>query len=78
MLLALALDCAEDALAGIDVSAWMLAIGFSMAATAPVLMGALRDLAGGFESGIGALAVLAATAAVLAVTAVRPAGRSAS
>lgn len=78
LILALALDCAEDPLAGIDVSAWMLAIGFSMAATAPVLMGALRDLEGGFESGVGALAVLAATAAVLAVKGVaRSDGRTA-
>lgn len=69
LILALALDCADDPLAGLDLSAWMLAIGFSMSATAPVLMGALRDLSGGFKSGVGALAVLAAAAAVLAVTA---------
>ena len=78
LILALALDCADDHHAGIDISAWMLAIGFSMAAIAPVLMGALRDLSGGFESGVAALAVLAAAAAVLTLTAVgRSDGRTA-
>ena len=71
VLLALALDHADDPLEGIDVSAWMLAIGFSMAAAGPVLVGALRDATGDFEAGVGVLAALAATAAVLAVVETR-------
>jgi cyanate permease len=54
----------------------MLAIGFSMAAAGPVFLGALRDLAGGFEARIAVLAALAAAAEVLALTAVPRRGRS--
>lgn len=43
LILALALDHDTDALEGVDLSAWMLAIGFSMAAAGPVLVGWLRD-----------------------------------
>jgi hypothetical protein len=69
-------DHSGDALEGFDVSAWMLAIGFSMAAAGPVFVGALRDLAGGFEARIAVLAALAAAAEVLALTAVPRRGRS--
>jgi CP family cyanate transporter-like MFS transporter len=72
LLLALALDHAANPLEGFDLSAWMLAIGFSMAAAGPVLIGALRDLTGGFGTGIGVLCSLAAAAAVLAVGALPP------
>jgi CP family cyanate transporter-like MFS transporter len=67
LLLALALDRAGDPLEGVHISAWMLAIGFTMSAPAPVLIGALRDLTGDFTLGVGALAVLGAAAGVLAI-----------
>jgi MFS transporter, CP family, cyanate transporter len=67
-MLALALDHVEDPRDSADLSEWMLAIGFSIAAAGPVFIGGLRDLADRFEPGVGALAVLAATAALVAVT----------
>jgi MFS transporter, CP family, cyanate transporter len=74
LILTLPLDLAEHSLQVTDLSARMQCIGFSMAATAPVLIGALRDLTGGFDAGLVTMAALAAAAAAMALTMLRPAG----
>jgi CP family cyanate transporter-like MFS transporter len=68
-------DLADSAIAVTDLSAWMQGIGYTIAAIAPVLMGAIRDVTGGFETGLGLMAALAIVAGVLGVSAF-PAARA--
>ena len=71
LLLTLPLDLADSAFEATDLTAWMLGIGYLMSAVAPVAVGALRDLTGGFDVAFAYLAVMGATSAAL-VWLVRP------
>jgi CP family cyanate transporter-like MFS transporter len=49
LLLALTLDLAEEPARAVELTTWMLGLGYLLAGFAPVVTGALRDLTGGFE-----------------------------
>jgi CP family cyanate transporter-like MFS transporter len=71
LLLTLPLDLADSAFEATDLTAWMLGLGYLMSALSPVVVGALRDLTGGFDVAFAYLAVMGATSAAL-VWLVRP------
>jgi CP family cyanate transporter-like MFS transporter len=60
----LPLDAAERPAEVAALAGMMLGVGYSLAASSPLLLGALRDLTGGFDAvlwalvGLGALLVL--------------------
>jgi CP family cyanate transporter-like MFS transporter len=57
--LTLPLDLADEPHEITRLSAWMLGLGYGLSAAGPVLVGALRDLTGGFAIAFAALGVLA-------------------
>jgi CP family cyanate transporter-like MFS transporter len=65
--LTLPVDVASDAADAASISALMLLIGYLLAATAPVLLGVVRDATGTFNGVIWILVVLAATMIPLAL-----------
>jgi CP family cyanate transporter-like MFS transporter len=78
LMLALPVDLADTALAVTDLSAWMQGIGYTIAAAAPVLIGALRDATGGFETGLWLMAGLAVVAGLLGIASFPAPARPAS
>lgn len=74
--LTMPLDVSEDSAEVADAVAWTLGLGYLFSASAPVGVGALRDLSGSFTLPFALLAALAAAVAVLALVALpRPARR---
>ena len=65
--LTLPVDVAGDAGDAASISAFMLLIGYVLAATAPVVLGVVRDATGNFEAVIWILVVLAASMIPLAL-----------
>lgn len=67
LMLSLPLDLHDSPADVADTTAWMLGIGYLIAALAPVLVGALRDATGGFTLAVSLLGVLAIAAGVLSL-----------
>lgn len=65
LILTLPLDLRPSALESTDLTSWMLGIGYALSAVAPVVVGALRDLTGGFTAAFGMLAVTGALSGLL-------------
>ena len=65
LFLTLPLDLASDPGRVAVLSAWMLGIGYLLAGASPILVGALRDLTGGFTVPMTALACLGITSGIL-------------
>jgi CP family cyanate transporter-like MFS transporter len=65
--LTLPLDLASDPGRAGELSAWMLGIGLSAGALGPVVVGALRDLDGGFAIPLGVLAAASLTHGLVAL-----------
>jgi CP family cyanate transporter-like MFS transporter len=65
LLLTLPLDLADSAFEATDLTSWMLGIGYLLSALAPVVVGALRDLTGGFAIAFAYLAAMGAVSAAL-------------
>lgn len=75
MMLTLPLDLRDDPHDVSVLSGWMMSLGYLLSSIGPVLVGAVRDLSGGFTLALLALAVVAAPAGLLAPAA-RRAGRA--
>lgn len=67
LMLALPLDLHDSPRDVAETTAWMLGIGYSTAALAPVLIGALRDATGGFTLAISLLGSFAVAAGALSL-----------
>jgi MFS transporter, CP family, cyanate transporter len=72
LMLALPLDLNRDPIEVGDLAAWMLGLGFLISASAPVLIGALRDASGGFELPMSLLGSLGLTGGLLALLLPKP------
>ena len=67
LMLALPLDMRATPAAVTDLSAWMLGVGYIMAASSPLLVGALRDATGSFAIPVGGMLTAAGVACALLV-----------
>ncbi|HET8754368.1 MAG TPA: MFS transporter [Solirubrobacteraceae bacterium] len=63
--LTLPIDLRDDAVAVTQLTAWMLGLGYFLSALGPVIVGALRDLTGGFTAAIAVVGALGALSGVL-------------
>ena len=66
--LTLPVDIAGDAADAASISAFMLLVGYALAATSPVVLGLVRDAAGDFESVVWILVVISAAMIPLALS----------
>jgi MFS transporter, CP family, cyanate transporter len=63
--LTLPIDLRDDAVAVTQLTAWMLGLGYFLSALGPVIVGALRDLTGGFTAAIAVVGALGALSGLL-------------
>jgi len=63
--LTLPIDLRNDAVAVTQLTAWMLGLGYFLSALGPVIVGALRDLTGGFTVAIAVVGALGALSGLL-------------
>lgn len=63
--LTLPIDLRDDAVAVTQLTAWMLGLGYFLSALGPVIVGALRDLTGGFTVAIAVVGTLGALSGLL-------------
>ncbi|HUG30984.1 MAG TPA: MFS transporter [Candidatus Limnocylindria bacterium] len=66
--LTLPVDVAGDAADAASISAFMLLVGYALAATSPVVLGVVRDAAGNFESVVWILVAISAAMIPLALS----------
>ncbi len=66
--LTLPVDIAGDAADAASISAFMLLVGYALAATSPVVLGLVRDAAGNFESVVWILVAISAAMLPLALS----------
>jgi len=78
LLLALVLDLAEEPDRAVELTSWMLGLGYLIAGLTPVVTGALRDLTGDFVVPMLMLAGSGLLSAVLALLIPRPRPRPAA
>ena len=76
LVLTLPLDTGATAEAVAPGVAWSMAIGFLLGSTSPVVVGALRDMSGGFTLPMTMLAAVTAAGGLLALTVRRPTGQT--
>jgi CP family cyanate transporter-like MFS transporter len=63
--LTMPIDLRDDAVAITSLTAWMLGLGYFLSALGPVIVGALRDLTGGFTIAIAVVGGIGALSGVL-------------
>jgi MFS transporter, CP family, cyanate transporter len=63
--LTLPIDLRDGAVAVTQLTAWMLGLGYFLSALGPVIVGALRDLTGGFTAAIAVVGALGALSGLL-------------
>jgi MFS transporter, CP family, cyanate transporter len=68
LFLTLPLDLSSDHRRVAILSAWMLGIGYLLSGLAPILVGAIRDLSGGFTAAMATLACLGIASGVIVRT----------
>jgi len=66
--LTLPIDLRDDAVAVTQLTAWMLGLGYFLSALGPVIVGALRDLTGGFTVAIAVVGTLGALSGLLGLS----------
>jgi MFS transporter, CP family, cyanate transporter len=77
LLLALPLDLATTPMRVSGLASWMLGIGYGMSALGPLMVGALRDVTGGFGVPVAIVAVLGIGSGALALMLPKPGDASA-